>query len=100
MWQNGGHAGADVVAANNGRLPDLDIGNIGDRIERPGRQNADLQPQIGSTGRELGPVYWAAAIAAANKTVVRMKNLRTMDSIRPNSGLDRFRKRPPSVGDR
>jgi len=27
MWQNGGYAGADVIAANNGRLPDFDTGN-------------------------------------------------------------------------
>jgi hypothetical protein len=37
MWQNSGHAGADVVAANNRRMPDFDTGNIGDCIERPGR---------------------------------------------------------------
>jgi hypothetical protein len=50
MWQNGGHAGADVIAANNGRVPDFDAGNIADRIERTGRQDADLQPQIGGAG--------------------------------------------------
>ena len=54
MWQNGGYAGADVVAANNGRLPHFDTGNIGDRIERPGRQDADLEPQVGGAGAWSG----------------------------------------------
>jgi hypothetical protein len=50
MWQKGGHAGADVLAANNGRLADFRTGNIGDRIERPDRQDSDLQPQVGGSG--------------------------------------------------
>jgi len=50
MWQKSGHAGADVLAANNGRLADFRTGNIGDRIERPDRQDSDLQPQVGGSG--------------------------------------------------
>ena len=54
VWQNGRHTGADVVAANDGLLPDFDTGNIGDRIERPDRQNADLQPQVGGARACIG----------------------------------------------
>jgi hypothetical protein len=53
MWQNGGHAGADVVAANNGRVPDFDTGNIGDRIERSGRQDTDFQPRSNPVTSEI-----------------------------------------------
>jgi len=37
MRQGGGHLGADVVAPDDGGVPNLQASNIGDRIERPGR---------------------------------------------------------------
>ena len=42
MRPNRGHAGADVVATNKGRMADFDTGNIGDGVEWPSRQNAYL----------------------------------------------------------
>ena len=43
MWQDGGHARAHIAATDDGGVPDLDASNVGDRIEWPGRQDADLQ---------------------------------------------------------
>jgi hypothetical protein len=37
MRQGGGHPGTDVVAPDDGGVPNFDASNIGDRIERPGR---------------------------------------------------------------
>jgi len=54
MGQNSGHPGANVVAANNGCLPNLDAGNICDCVERSGRQDADLQTQIGGSRTARG----------------------------------------------
>src|SRR5712692_9027105 len=54
MWQDGGHAGAHVAATDDGRVPDLDTSDVGDRIEPPSRQDTDLQPQVGGTGPHTG----------------------------------------------
>ena len=54
MRQNRGYAGPDVVAANNGGLSDFDTGNVGDRIKRTGRQDADFQTESGSAGAWSG----------------------------------------------
>ena len=54
MWENGGDAGADVVAADEGGVADFDAGNIGDRVQRAGREDADLQPEIGGAWAWLG----------------------------------------------
>jgi len=35
MRQDGGYSSAQVVATDDGRLPDLNASNIGDGIERP-----------------------------------------------------------------
>ena len=103
MWQNGGHAGADVVAANNGGLPDFDTGNIGDRIERPGRQDADLQPQVGGAGAYIG----SCALGRSERGHQQDRNNEERlighgHSIRPNpSQLDRHsagNNRLPSTG--
>jgi hypothetical protein len=78
MWQHGGYAGADVVTANDGRLP-LHAVNIGDHIERPSRQDAYLQTQIGSSGACIGrAVPWPAANALRNRTAGTAKNLLVM----------------------
>ncbi|HYY69498.1 MAG TPA: hypothetical protein VE734_07175 [Terriglobales bacterium] len=37
MWKDRGHAGAYIVAADDRRVPDLNTGHIGDRVERPRR---------------------------------------------------------------
>src|SRR5205809_4496042 len=54
MWQDGGHARAHIAATDDSRLPDLNASNIGDRVERPGRQDADLQPQVRGSGAGNG----------------------------------------------
>ena len=46
MRNDRGNARPDVIATDDGGMPNLDAGNIRDRIQRPGRQNADLQPQV------------------------------------------------------
>ena len=48
MWQNGGDAGVDIVAAMDGGVADGNTGNVGDGVERSARQNADLQTQVRS----------------------------------------------------
>src|SRR5437899_7989023 len=54
MWQDGGHARAHIAATDDGLLPDLNASNIGDRIERPSRQDADLEPQVRGTRPCIG----------------------------------------------
>jgi len=41
MRQDCGHTGADIVATDDGRVTNLNSSNICDRIQRPGRQNAN-----------------------------------------------------------
>jgi hypothetical protein len=36
MRQDGGHTCTHVVATDDGRVPDLNTSNIGDRVKRPG----------------------------------------------------------------
>src|SRR5216117_1514743 len=85
MWQNGGYAGADVVAANNRRLPDFDTGNIGDRIERSGRQDTDLQPQVVGTGARIGSCVLGSSERGQQQERSGGKNLiEHGHSIRPN----------------
>jgi hypothetical protein len=43
MWQNGGYAGSDVVAANDRSMSDSDASDIGNPIEWTQRQDPDLQ---------------------------------------------------------
>ncbi len=52
--QNGGHAGADVVAADDGGVSDFDAGDVGDGVEWAGREDADLQAQVGGAGPWVG----------------------------------------------
>ena len=54
MRQDGCHASAHVVATGDGRLPDLNASNIGDRIQRAGGQDANSQPQIRGAGSCIG----------------------------------------------
>src|SRR5438445_11590439 len=54
MRQDGGHASVHIVATDDGGVPDLNASNIGDCIERPGRQDADLQSQLRGTGSSIG----------------------------------------------
>jgi hypothetical protein len=42
MRQDGGHASANVVATDNGRVPDLDASDIGNRVERTSGQDANF----------------------------------------------------------
>lgn len=46
VWQNGSYAGVDFIAAIDGGLADLDSRHVGDRIQRAGRQHANLKPEI------------------------------------------------------
>ena len=41
--EDGGHAGADVVSTDYGGVSDLDAGDVGDGVERAGREDADLE---------------------------------------------------------
>src|SRR2546426_1901140 len=54
MRKDGGHASAHIRATDDGGVPDLNASDIGDRIKRPGRQYADLQPQGGGTWSCIG----------------------------------------------
>ena len=95
VGQYGGHAGADVIAPNDGRLPDFDAGNIGDRIQRPGRQDADLQPQIRGAGTCIGSCALGSGKYCRQQDRRAGKKLPGHgNSIRPNSGL----LAPPWVG--
>src|SRR5206468_3616990 len=44
--KNDGHAGPDVLAANEGHLPDANAFDIGDRVERTWRENADRDTDL------------------------------------------------------
>jgi len=48
--KDGGDAGANVVAADDRGVADVDAGNIGDGVERTTGEDADLQSEIGGTG--------------------------------------------------
>ena len=43
---DGGNTGANIVAFNDGRVTDLNAVDIGDCIQRPGRENADRQTNV------------------------------------------------------
>ena len=49
MRQDRGDAGADVVAANDRRLPDFDAGDVRDGVERAGRKDADGDAEVAET---------------------------------------------------
>jgi hypothetical protein len=46
VGQHHGDAGADVVALDQGGVPDPDAGDVGDGAGRPGRQVADGDAQL------------------------------------------------------
>jgi hypothetical protein len=70
MRQDRGHASAHVVATDDGCVPDLNASDIGDRIERPSRKDADLQPQVRGSGRAVEDVLCATAAAVTSKTAM------------------------------
>ncbi len=45
-WDDGGDAGADIVAFDNSLVADLDSGYVGDGIQWPGRKCADDEPDV------------------------------------------------------
>ena len=45
-----GDAGPDVLALDQRRVADPDPGHVGDRILRPGREPADLDPEVACAG--------------------------------------------------
>ena len=59
-----------VAATDDGRVPDLDAGDVGDRIERPDSQDADFQPQAGGSGAGNGSVFCATAAAVTSMTTM------------------------------
>ena len=46
MREDGGHAGANVVAFDNGGLPDAHAGDVGNRIQRTGREISGRDRQV------------------------------------------------------
>jgi hypothetical protein len=54
MRPDGGDTRAHVVATDDGRVPDFDAGNIGDRIERIPWEDAHLQRQVRGTWPRIG----------------------------------------------
>jgi hypothetical protein len=42
MWQDRGHPRAHIASTDDGRMPDLNASNIGDRIMWSSRQDTDL----------------------------------------------------------
>jgi hypothetical protein len=54
MRQDGSHSSVQVVATDDGRVPDPDTSHIGDRIQRASRQDTNLQPQVSASGSRLG----------------------------------------------
>src|SRR5262249_37654554 len=44
--EHDGHAGADVVALDHGRMADANAGDVGDRVVRPGLQRPDHDSEL------------------------------------------------------
>ena len=78
MGQDSSYAGAYVVAANDCRLADFDTGNIGDRVQRTGGQNADLQLQVRGARACLASGGLTARERVRMTKVARARNLMVM----------------------
>ena len=52
--QDGGDAGAHVVALDEGHLSDPHAGDIGDGVQRPRREDAGLEPDVAGAGTLFG----------------------------------------------
>jgi hypothetical protein len=52
--QDGGHAGADLVTADHGRVTDADTRDVGNRVVRTGGVDADDDAEIARARARLG----------------------------------------------